>query len=932
MKIKNIFQLVLSLLMLSLVWLSSSAYAQDDKPLKHFGQEVVLNGANIAWINFGFDVGTQNSTAEAMRTEFQELASYGGNSARWWLHASGWFSPDINNDGFVRGISPNTDFGVSDEDMINQVREILDAAWDEGILLTISLFSYDIACGENNNINGSVFRGSRFDGMLNVYYQSYIDNVLTPLVTELRDHPALFAWEIFNEADGMSVDGNFFNDNCPLGSYPQTNETLQRFVNLSTAKIHSIDPNVKVTTSVSQTAFLDQYTNDVLTSQEFSDPTGTLDFYQAHWYWNFAHPSNPYIISAQDRNLDRPIVLGEFGFGTEPETQTLSENLSQALLTQGYAGAWLWDMLSLSESEVETVVAGASSFSPSIDKAAIELCINSKAPPCYNSLIGEGPSTYPIIGSSENDRLLGGSQDDIINGFTGNDTLTGASGNDTIDGGEGFDTAAFSGAREEYDISETDGVITVVDTITDVGLDDGTDTLINVEFLEFTDGAFTVASLIADNEVDGTNGDDANVFGTIGADIIKGFDGDDFINASSGDDTLFGGSGDDGLRGALGADVLNGGEGNDTAVYSGSSIGITVNLATGEASGGHAEGDALISIENVFGSSGVDLLTGNDESNILTGASGDDIIIAGGGTSNTLIGQQGNDRLFSGSGADFLDGGTGLGDWADYFDSTAAVTAQINNAGSIDGGFATGDTFRGIENIAGSSFDDKISGNSLANELQGNAGDDVINASSNDDFINGGAGDDFLFGSRGADVIDGGSGNDTASYSNSDARVVVDLAAGTATGSGHGSGDTLTNIENIFGSRHNDDIFGDDNDNVLEGFNGVDELFGLGGDDTLIGGNGIDFLNGGTGNDVLSGRGGFDSFLFDTVDFGQDVITDFSNNNERIDFRGSGLSFEDLLINISNGNTVITLDGDTDGNSITLEGVTDVIDRADVIF
>ena len=220
----------------------------------------------------------------------------------------------------------------------------------------------------------------------------------------------------------------------------------------------------------------------------------------------------------------------------------------------------------------------------------------------------------------------------------------------------------------------------------------------------------------------------------------------------------------------------------------------------------------------------------------------------------------------------------------------------------------------------------------MSNELNGEDGADFINASSGNDVINGGDGDDFILGSRGSDTINGGAGNDTASYSNSDARVVVDLALGTATGSGHGSGDTLTSIENIFGSRFNDDIYGDANDNVLEGSLGIDELFGRGGDDTLLGGGGIDFLDGGTGNDILTGNGGFDRFIFDTAQFGQDVITDFANNNERIDFRGSGLSFADLLIEIDNGDTIITIDGDPNANSITLEGITSLIDAADFIF
>jgi len=867
--------------------------------------------------------------------EFQKLASYGGNSARWWLHASGWFSPDIGNDGFVRGISPNTQNGVSDQDMIEQVRDVLDAAWEEGILLTISLFSYDIACGETNNINGAVYRGSRFNGMLNVYYQSYIDNVLAPLVTELRDHPALFAWEIFNEADGMSTGNNFFNDNCPLGSYPQSNEVLQRFVNLAAARIRAIDPNVKVTTSVSQTALLEQYTNDVLTAPESADPTGTLDFYQAHWYWAFGHPSNPYQITAQDRGLDKPIVMGEFGAGTEPASGTAEEDLNAALFEQGYAGAWLWDINGLPDTVVERVVEGAISYSPTIDKTAIEACINTRDSNCYRRLPSENSQPNNTIdGGSGNDQLSGGVGDDTLNGNEGNDSLLGGGGNDIIDGGAGLDVAIYSGTRVGYIVTELDGVITVFDRITDIGVDEGTDTLTNVEYLSFANGTYTVASLIADNVINGTFGDDLNLRGTIGADIINGLTGDDLINASIGDDTINGLEGNDELRGAGGADAINGGEGNDTALYNGTTIGVTVNLATGEALGGDAEGDILTSIENLLGSSGADIFTGNDDINILIGASGDDILYAGGGESNHLLGQLGNDRLFSGTGADLLDGGSGADDWADYSGSTEAVTVQINNGGLVDGGYATGDIVK-TENIEGSAFDDNIVGSSLHNELNGGEGNDFINASSGHDTVNGGSGDDLLAGSRGSDTIDGGTNGadgDTASYSNSDGRVIIDLALGTARGLGHGSGDVLINIENIFGSRFDDDIFGDDKDNVLEGFNGVDELFGKSGDDTLIGGGGIDYLNGGTGNDVLTGGGGFDHFLIDVSDFGQDRITDFTNNREKIDFRGSGLSFIDLGIQKINGDTIITINGDTNGNSIILERVISRIDEADFIF
>ena len=133
-------QRISAVLLFIFIWVESTAGqdTQADAPLSHFGQPVFLNGANIAWVNFGFDVGQVGSTPDQLQNEFQKLESYGGNSARWWLHASGWFSPDIGNDGFVRGISPNTQNGLSDQDMIEQVRDGDHLSWKGALLLSNS--------------------------------------------------------------------------------------------------------------------------------------------------------------------------------------------------------------------------------------------------------------------------------------------------------------------------------------------------------------------------------------------------------------------------------------------------------------------------------------------------------------------------------------------------------------------------------------------------------------------------------------------------------------------------------------------------------------------------------------------------------------------------------------------------------------------------
>ncbi|SMX31398.1 calcium-binding protein [Octadecabacter ascidiaceicola] len=357
------------------------------------------------------------------------------------------------------------------------------------------------------------------------------------------------------------------------------------------------------------------------------------------------------------------------------------------------------------------------------------------------------------------------------------------------------------------------------------------------------------------------------------------------------------------LEGGDGADTIDGGANGqmgDTASYAASAASVMANLGNGTASGGDATGDILTNIENILGSALDDQLIGDTSANNLNGGSGDDDLnggngddtldggsgddyLNGGNDDDTLSGGSGDDVMVGGAGGDEFDGGTntvGIGDQVSYVNSNAAVTIDLG-AGTASGGHAAGDTIANVENLLGSAHADA-------------------------------------------------STDDTASYSNSDARVVVDLDAGTATGSGHGSGDTLIDIENVFGSLFNDDIYGDDTANELSGYNGVDELFGRAGDDTLNGGGNLDYLNGGAGNDVLAGGGGFDRFIFDTAGFGQDTITDFTNNQELMDMRGSGLSFADLTITQTGGDTVISVTATTD--SITLLGITSLINENDFIF
>jgi Ca2+-binding RTX toxin-like protein len=155
--------------------------------------------------------------------------------------------------------------------------------------------------------------------------------------------------------------------------------------------------------------------------------------------------------------------------------------------------------------------------------------------------------------------------------------------------------------------------------------------------------------------------------------VVTGTAGDDTLSGGSGNDTLLGLGGNDVLAGLGGADTLDGGAGLDLADYSASPSAVTVNLGAGTASGGDAQGDTLLGIEDVRGSAFADVITGDGNANLLEGGGGDDTLHGGAGNDILIAGERGNGEItdpgshFTGGelfpidlgGHVLLDGGTG---------------------------------------------------------------------------------------------------------------------------------------------------------------------------------------------------------------------------------------------------------------------------------
>ena len=343
----------------------------------------------------------------------------------------------------------------------------------------------------------------------------------------------------------------------------------------------------------------------------------------------------------------------------------------------------------------------------------------------------------------------------------------------------------------------------------------------------------------------------ATFSGTMMDDMFMGTMDDDVLWGGMGDDTLQGGGGDDRLIGGPGGDALHGGPGSDTADYAMSDARVHVNLKEpfdpqddepAPVRGGHAEGDSLQSIENIWGSRYSDELMGNHVANMLFGRGGNDVIsgdrgddsIWGHAGADVLMGNRGDDMLFGGDGDDLLEGGD----------------------------------------------DDDI--------LMGQAGDDVLEG---DD------GDDILEGGMGADDLDGGDEGrkgDTAAYTMSEEGVTIDLGArgGPSAKGGDATGDTLDDIENVRGSMEDDKLTGDAGANTLYGNMGDDMLMGGAGNDMLRGGKGDDELDGGDGDDMIRGDKGDDTLTGgkgkDTFHLmegdGDDTIDDFKSGEDMIMF------------------------------------------------
>ena len=102
-----------------------------------------------------------------------------------------------------------------------------------------------------------------------------------------------------------------------------------------------------------------------------------------------------------------------------------------------------------------------------------------------------------VHGYSGNDNIILREGDETAFGYAGKDTIEGGAGNDIIDGGEDLDTAIYKDSSSAYTLTANDdGTVSVVHSSPSEDFtDEGSDTLTNIEKMQFSDKTLSKTSL-----------------------------------------------------------------------------------------------------------------------------------------------------------------------------------------------------------------------------------------------------------------------------------------------------------------------------------------------------------------------------------------------------------------------------------------------------
>jgi hypothetical protein len=268
-------------------------------------------GYNFPWRNYNYDFGDDarenvHGRYALVDSQFAELKASGAHVTRWYIFNDGARYPIFDRNGRVTGVPQS--FYQNFDDMLAIASAhniyIIPVLWDSLVAKR----------GQNRAavITDAAVR------------QSYLDNVLQPLLQRYGHHPNILAWSVMNEPDwpaGFTNDRDF--QRIPVNQ-------LRDFIQAHVQYVRN-NTNQAVTIDGGGLPWLDRWTD-----------LG-LDLYLVHWYpWidrEYGAQYSPYRRHADSFAVDKPIVIAEFPLKNTPHSV---QHTLDTFYANGYAGALAW--------------------------------------------------------------------------------------------------------------------------------------------------------------------------------------------------------------------------------------------------------------------------------------------------------------------------------------------------------------------------------------------------------------------------------------------------------------------------------------------------------------------------------------------------------------------------------------------------------------
>ena len=317
----------------------------DNKHLIHYeGKPIFINGINVAWNNFGGDVGIHKDWgAQYDSAWFEKLfkgcEAYGVNCVRLWIHIDGRANPEFDKNGFVTGV---------DAEYYNNLDDIFRKAKNHGVFIMPVLWSFDM-CKDFTKEAGSA-AGKHHDLISDsLKTVSYVDKVLIPMVKRYENQCNLFAWEVCNEPE-WAIDRP--GDKWDYKSDFTVSLThMQRFHAMIAAAIHKNSKKMVTTGSAALrwnsdvAPALGNIWSDAALQKAYNDKDAYFDFYQIHYY-DYMHNDHfdPFDLNYPFEywKLDKPCLIGEQPANDWRDTLYKNDVKVENAYKNKYAGHMFW--------------------------------------------------------------------------------------------------------------------------------------------------------------------------------------------------------------------------------------------------------------------------------------------------------------------------------------------------------------------------------------------------------------------------------------------------------------------------------------------------------------------------------------------------------------------------------------------------------------